>query len=98
MVRNKNIFLSPEDAGMVDKAAKIVIDQLDLDPKVLICPPLEYIRLYDNLAALLGGDEELMRHWMSVGNKHLAYTPKLRVHQPHYLEEINAYLESLRHP
>jgi hypothetical protein len=95
-MKNKNIPLSEEDVRIIDKAAKIAIEQLDLDPKVPICPPMEYIRLYDNLAALCGGDEELMRHWMSTGNKHLAYTPGLRVHQSHHLEEMNIYLESLR--
>lgn len=54
------------------------------------------IDLYQNLWVLYGGDEELMRHWLKVGNRHLGYTPILRISQSYYLTEMVDYLAGLR--
>jgi hypothetical protein len=46
---------------------------------------------------LYGGDEELMVHWLRTGNRHLGYTPILRVSQPLYLSEMVDYLAQFRY-
>lgn len=55
------------------------------------------IDLYQNLWVLYGGDEELMGHWLKVGNRHLGYTPILRISQPYYLSEMVDYLAGFRY-
>lgn len=57
---------------------------------------LQFLRFYDNLYAMFGGDIELMRHWLYTGNHHLRYTPVLRIYHSQYVEQMNEYLESFR--
>ena len=59
--------------------------------------PVNILRLFDNLAKMLGGDDKLMRYWMGCKNMHLGYIPIERADDAHDLEEINAYLESILH-
>ena len=59
--------------------------------------PINILRLFDNLAKMLGGDDKLMRYWMGCKNMHLGYIPIERADDAHDLEEINAYLESILH-
>ena len=95
-METSRIPLSEGERRIVDNAVREVVSALGLDPNMPNPCPLDLIRLYDNLAILLGGDEEHMRHWVHNGNHHLKYTPYLRVHQPTYLREMNEYLESFR--
>lgn len=67
---------------------------LGLSPHAPYPDKLGIIRLWDNLSKQFGGDEELMRHWVMTGNKHLRFTPYLHAHNPRYLLEMNEYLES----
>jgi hypothetical protein len=54
------------------------------------------IDLYRHLWTVLGGDVELMRHWLRTGNSHLGYTPILRISTPLYLSEMVDYLAQFR--
>lgn len=87
---------APEDERIISNAVREVVAALGLDPSLPNPDPIGLIRLYDNLAIQFGGDEELMRYWVHNGNSHLKYTPFLRIHTPHYLGEMNEYLESFR--
>jgi len=58
---------------------------------------LQFLRFYDNLYVMFGGDIELMKHWLYTGNGHLRYTPVLRIYHSHYVEQMNEYLESFRY-
>jgi hypothetical protein len=58
---------------------------------------LQFLRLYDNLYAMFGGNIELMNRWLYTGNVHLKYTPVLRIYSNQYVEQMNEYLESFRH-
>ena len=82
---------------LIPRASKCAQSILELDPKATYLDELGIIRLYDNLAMQFGGDEELMRHWVRTGNKHLGFTPYLHVHNPVLLAEMNEYLESFRY-
>jgi hypothetical protein len=55
---------------------------------------LQFLKFYDNLMSLMGNDPELAKNWVYTGNKHLRYTPILKVHHAYYLKQINSYLES----
>lgn len=56
----------------------------------------QLIDLYQHLWVLYGGDEELMQHWLRTGNRHLGYTPILRISTPLYLSEMVDYLAQFR--
>ena len=90
-----NFQLSDEE--VIAHVAFNVVEVLGLCKDVIYPDPIGLILFYDNLATAFGGDEELMRHWVSVGNRHLGYTPMLNVHIPMYLEEMNKYLEAFRY-
>jgi hypothetical protein len=70
---------------------------LGLDKTQTYPDRVNILRLFDNLAKMLGGDDKLMRYWMGSKNVHLGYVPVDHAHDPLYLEEINAYLEAILH-
>jgi hypothetical protein len=70
---------------------------LGLDQTKAYADRVNVLRLFDNLAKMLGGDDKLMRYWMGSKNMHLGYIPVDYAHDPVRLEEINAYLESILH-
>ena len=87
----------PTDEELVSRASKCAQNILELDPKATYLDELGIIRLWENLAMQFGGDEELMRHWVRTGNKHLGFTPYLHIHNPVLLTEMNEYLEGFRY-
>lgn len=96
-METSTIRLSEEDRQIVDHAVREIVMALGLDPTLPNPRPLELVRLYDNLATQFAGDLCLMRHWVHTGNRHLKYTPRLRVHTPYRLGEMNEYLEGFRY-
>jgi hypothetical protein len=70
---------------------------LGLDQDKTYPDRLNILRLFDNIAKMLGGDDKLMRYWMGSKNVHLGYVPVDHAHDPLCLEEINAYLEAILH-
>jgi hypothetical protein len=36
---------------------------------------IKFIQMYSLLYTIMGGDEELMRHWMNTKNTHLGFCP-----------------------
>lgn len=89
--------LQLSDDEIIAHAAFHVVEVLGLCKDVIYPDPTGLVLFYDNLAATFGGDEELMRHWVRIGNQHLGYTPMLNAHIPMYLEEMNKYLEAFRY-
>ena len=81
------------DEQLINKVTKRAAEELGVGFS-LIEDKLEFIRFYENLMCLVGNNVELARHWIYTGNKHLRFTPILRVHNSHYLKEINQYLET----
>lgn len=82
------------DEELITNAFECAHRALELSPYAPYPDKLGIIRLYDNLAKHFGGDEELMRHWVMTGNKHLGFTPYLHAHNPRYLLQMNEYLEA----
>jgi hypothetical protein len=54
------------------------------------------IRVYRSLYALVGGDRESMKHWMSVENHHTGGTPREQIRTVAGLARIAEYLDAVR--
>lgn len=81
------------DKQLIDNATQRASKELGVAFS-LIEDKLEFLRFYENLMRLLGNDVDLARHWVYTGNRHLKYTPILRVHSSYFLKQMNCYLES----
>jgi len=57
--------------------------------------PLKLIELFSCLYILMGGDEELMIHWLNTHNNHLGFNPAARLTDEQSMNKIIGYLESM---
>ena len=57
--------------------------------------PLKMIELFANLHIVVGGDEELMIHWLNTHNNHLGFCPAARLTDEQSMNKIIGYLESM---
>ena len=55
-----------------------------------------FIRCYRGLHVLVGGDTEIMRHWMSVENRHTGGVPARQVQTVPGLARVLDYLDAMR--
>jgi hypothetical protein len=62
------------DYELIEVACKNATKILDLDYNK-VSDHLSLVRIYFGLSHMLGGNEELMRHWIKTHNKHLGYCP-----------------------
>ena len=44
---------------------------------------------------LLGGDDELMRHWVNTHNKHLKFCPGAYLTSEYHMDKILGYLDAM---
>jgi hypothetical protein len=56
--------------------------------------PIQLLEMFSCLHILLGGDEELMIHWLNTHNKHLGYCPGDHLTDARMVETLR-YLEAL---
>jgi len=71
------------------KAANILHMPLgDIDPAKLL-------HMYSCLSVLFGGDEELMRHWISTYNNHLKFCPGAYLTSEYHMDKILGYLDAM---
>ena len=54
------------------------------------------VRIYRSLYTIVGGDSQVMKHWMSTENSHLGGVPSECVKTPEGLVLVMHYLDSLR--
>ena len=59
--------------------------------------PLKLLQMYSLLYVLVGGDEELMIHWISTHNNHLKFCPGAYLTSEYHMNKIIVYLETLVH-
>ena len=57
--------------------------------------PLKMLEMFSCLHILLGGDDELMIHWLNTHNNHLGYCPAARLTDEQSMSKIIGYLESM---
>jgi hypothetical protein len=55
---------------------------------------IKFIQMYSLLYTIMGGDEELMRHWMNNKNTHLGFCPVDELTDGASFDRILGYLES----
>ena len=53
----------------------------------------DLIRIYYSLHILMGGDAELMRHWLNVHNTHLGFNPASKLCDEQSVQKLIGYLE-----
>ena len=57
--------------------------------------PLKMLEMFSCLHILLGGDDELMRHWISTYNKHLEFCPGAYLTSEYHMNKILGYLDAM---
>jgi len=57
--------------------------------------PIKLIQMVVSLDILLGGDDELMRHWVNTHNKHLGYCPGAYLTSEYHMNKILGYLDAM---
>jgi hypothetical protein len=57
---------------------------------------LLFLRLYRSLDALVGGDDDKARRWLSSENTHLGGVPAARIHTVEGLVDVVQYLDAMR--
>ena len=57
---------------------------------------LLFLRLYRSLDALVGGDDDKARRWLTSENTHLGGVPAERIHRVEGLVDVVQYLDAMR--
>jgi len=57
--------------------------------------PIKLIQMVVSLDILLGGDKELMIHWVNTHNKHLGYCPGAYLTSEYHMDKILGYLDAM---
>ena len=57
--------------------------------------PVQLIQMVVSLDILLGGDKELMIHWVNTHNKHLGYCPGAYLTSEYHMNKILGYLDAM---
>ena len=79
------------NSEIVNQAYNRVLEKLNLSN--ITCDKFAILRIYTLLHCMLGGDLELMQHWLTTHNKHLGYVPVDKLNKDY--EYIENYLQSL---
>jgi hypothetical protein len=80
------------DTEILDEAALKVSEILGVSVSEI--DKIKFIQMYSLLYTIMGGDEELMRHWMNTKNKHLGFCPVDELTDGASFDRILGYLES----
>jgi hypothetical protein len=80
------------DTEILDEAALKVSEILGVSVSEI--DKIKFIQMYSLLYTIMGGDEELMRHWMRNKNTHLGFCPVDELTDGASFDRILGYLES----
>jgi hypothetical protein len=80
------------DTEILDEAALKVSEILGVSVSEI--DKIKFIQMYSLLYTIMGGDEELMRHWMNNKNTHLGFCPANELTDGASFDRILGYLES----
>jgi hypothetical protein len=80
------------DTEILDEAALKVSEILGITVSEI--DKIKFIQMYSLLYTIMGGDEELMRHWINTKNKHLGFCPVDELTDGASFDRILGYLES----
>lgn len=87
--------MNPDDK-IIENAVKNAASDLKIGYQE-VQDKLQFLRFYDNLYSMFGGNLEQMVHWFYSGNSYLKYTPVLRINNNFYVKQMNEYLEAFRY-
>lgn len=87
--------MNPDD-HLIQKAVRKAAKDLNIGHED-VQDKLQFLRFYDNLYSMFGGNLEQMVCWLYTGNSYLKYTPVLRINNNFYVKQMNEYLESFRY-
>ena len=57
--------------------------------------PLKMVEMFSCLHILLGGDDELMIHWVNTHNNHLKFCPGAYLTSEYHMNKILGYLDAM---
>jgi hypothetical protein len=80
------------DTEILDEAALKVSEILGITVSEI--NKIKFIQMYSLLYTIMGGDEELMRHWINTFNSHLNFCPVDELTDGASFDRILGYLES----
>jgi hypothetical protein len=80
------------DQEILDEATLKVSEILDVSVGQI--DKIKFIQMYSLLYTIMGGDDELMRHWMRNKNTHLGFCPIDELTDEASFDRILGYLES----
>jgi hypothetical protein len=80
------------DTEILDEATLKVSEILGVSVSEI--DKIKFIQMYSLLYTIMGGDEELMRHWMNNKNTHLGFCPVDELTDGASFDRILGYLES----
>jgi hypothetical protein len=80
------------DTEILDEATLKVSEILGITVSEI--DKIKFIQMYSLLYTIMGGDEELMRHWMNNKNTHLGFCPVDELTDEASFDRILGYLES----
>jgi hypothetical protein len=80
------------DTEILDEATLKVSEILGVSVSEI--DKIKFIQMYSLLYTIMGGDEELMRHWMNTHNTHLGFCPVDELTDGASFDRILGYLES----
>jgi hypothetical protein len=80
------------DTEILDEATLKVSEILGVSVSEI--DKIKFIQMYSLLYTIMGGDEELMRHWMRNKNTHLGFCPVDELTDGASFDKMIGYLES----
>ena len=89
--------ISKGDAAQIVGRERTGISRDGIDPKSKAGElALMFVRVYRGLYALVGGDSENMKHWVSTKNSHLGQAPREMMNSCQGLAQVVLYIDAIR--
>ena len=93
----KALGFTQDDLGAIVGRDRSSINRNGIDPQSKVGElALHLIRVYRGLFALVGGNQEDLRHWMHTENRHVGGVPAERVKSVAGLIHVVEYLDAIR--
>lgn len=93
----KALGFAQADIGRIVNRDRSTLQRHGVDPASVSGQlALLFVRCYRSLFALMGGDQQQMRHWMHTPNQHLDGVPAERLYSVTGLVHVCDYLDAIR--
>lgn len=93
----KSLALSQNEIATIIGKDRSVISRAKISPTSKTGElALLFIRCYQGLYSLLGGDQKQMQHWLHTENHHIGGIPLQKMHSTQGLVHVLDYLDAMR--